>query len=129
MSFGRFGDNWEYGSTQLADGAWHFVTITNSGTASGIAAMSMYVDGSQQTLGGSLANNVNDVTGGSIDIGFSARSHDLPFNGLMDSFSMYGAALTAAQVQSLYGGGSISATGGPLPVTTPVQIAAERRLI
>ncbi len=101
----------------LTTGAWHLVSFSydGSGTAAGVK---IYVDGADVTglslvdsLAGAIDNNQP------FEIGYRSVAAAQPFNGYIDDVRVYGDALGAAQVSSLYGG---QCNAGPfLPAPPP----------
>ncbi len=109
----------------VADGNWHFVTFTDTGTAKAI-----YVDGTLQAL--SQTGFTTADVGNEVELGFSPDIAAFPadgavnMNGNMDEIKFYNVGLSAAQVSQLYTSNTLSSnTGlGLLPATTPVTIAS-----
>jgi hypothetical protein len=85
-------------STALATGTWkHVVVVLGSGQ--GI----LYVDGAAVSTSGTLSLRPADL--GAIDYAYLGKSQftsDPYFDGQIDEFRVYGRALSAAEIQSLY---------------------------
>ena len=86
------------------DGNWHLATVTFS-SATGT---NLYVDGIL-TAGNSSYNTAQNYAGWWM-IGYSNTTYY--FNGSLDDIAIYNTPLTAAQVYTLYGGGSAPACPG-----------------
>lgn len=99
---GGASQHWIFGTTDVADGAWHQVAIVASGTK-GI----FYVDGNSDGSG-TIASSVFD-TGVVAKIANSYNSKK--WHGAIDDFAIFSRALTPADIYDLYtGSGSSSAT-------------------
>ena len=111
--------------TLTAD-AWHLVTTTFQ-----TGSLSLYVDGNlvankyyagTQGMYGATAIPVMTPENEPFLVGYGPGGAD--FNGLMDDFTLYNEALTAAQVQRLYTVGDPQIiVSGSVPAKSPVQIA------
>jgi prepilin-type N-terminal cleavage/methylation domain-containing protein len=93
-----------YGSTNVLDNNWHYVTITYDGS-SNASGVNLYVDGVSETKT-TAQDNLNATTINSRRVGMGARIESAAittnFNGLIDEVRIYSAVLTATQVQSQY---------------------------
>jgi len=92
---------WQYSnSTIVADGNWHHIVVTHSGTTA-----TFYLDGKSdvtRTVGDRTNNSTNDLR-------ISQEIDNIrTFNGLIDDVQIYNYALTAQQVKTLYSGGSVN---------------------
>ena len=99
------------GTATLATGAWKHVAVTLAGSTG-----TLYVDGVQ--VGQNTSMTLKPSSLGSTTqnwIGRSEYSSDPYLDGQIDDFRIYDRALSAAEVQALYGG----ATPTPTPTPTP----------
>jgi len=99
-------DVWATGTSNLRDGAWHLVTGVLDRTG---AQLSIYVDGApQNSVNASALGDVNDP-GSPLEIGrFFRQGWGSPggyFNGSIDEVQIYNRALSAAEIQGMYGAG------------------------
>lgn len=81
----------------ISDGDWHHIVFSNS-----LTAQDYYIDG--QLVTSSENNLATDLEGMVLKIGYSNTDWpEFPFwNGEIDDFRLYGAALTANEVTELY---------------------------
>jgi fibronectin-binding autotransporter adhesin len=102
------------GTANVANGNWNFISIVRSGGTS-----TFYVNG----VADGTATNMNLAEQGTQDIriGFTNNAGDGPvnFNGSISGVSVYGSALTQAQIQALWNNST-----GSLPITTALQLGA-----
>ena len=92
---------WQFTGTTIGTG-WHFIAVTRDGTT-----MRAYIDGTQTpTLTNSTATPI--APSGGVWMGQSSTSDKFPsaFAGYESGWQMYNVALTLAQIQALYAGGS-----------------------
>jgi hypothetical protein len=91
---------WQNTGATIGTG-WHFIAVTRDGTT-----MRAYIDGTQTpTLTSSTATPL--APSGGVWMGQSSTSDKMPaFTGYESGWQMYNVALTLAQIQALYGGGS-----------------------
>lgn len=87
------GNNWIYGNTNIADGRWHHVVGTHSGTTA-----SIYVDGILQTTGSQTATFSTNV----LTIGRSPQTGSQYFNGTIQGVALYNVTLSANQILGHY---------------------------
>lgn len=87
------------GTSALAAGGWHHVAVTLTGSTG-----TLYVDGVQ--VGQNTAMTLTPSSLGTTTLNYIGKSqyNDPYLNGLVDDFHIYGVALTAGQIASLYGG-------------------------
>jgi fibronectin-binding autotransporter adhesin len=114
----RFAGGWLAGSTRVNDNTWHLLTYTD---AAGVKTI--YVDGAPDVLGQGQFFTAD--TGSKVRIGFSPAGQSdgqVPTSGSLSGINIYNAALSPAQVAALYG--SVTGSGGGLPATTDLTIAA-----
>lgn len=95
------------GTAALPTGSWQHVAVTQQGTT-GI----LYVNGAAVGTNASLSLNPHRL--GSTANNYIGKSQfsDPCLDGLVDEFRIYPAALTAAQVQAIYGSDEITASAG-----------------
>ena len=94
----RWGQGWEAGTASVNDGAWHQVVLTFNGNTK-----AAYVDGVLDSLTTDQWGNVGN--GGQFWIGGAADTGDgtANLNGLVDEVYVFDRAISAAEIQSLYG--------------------------
>jgi len=87
------------GLATLPTGGWHHVAVVLNGSTG-----TLYVDGSQ--VGQNTGMTLNPTSLGSTNLNYIGKSqwNDPYLNGIVDDFHIYGSALTAGQIASLYGG-------------------------
>ena len=99
--FGNANDCAVGGASVIADGNWHMVTATFDGST-----MTVYKDGSKQT---SCSMTLNNGSSG-LYVGRSAATRsdlgNFYFTGSVDEPAVWGRALSAAEVSSLYNSGA-----------------------
>jgi len=117
----RYAGGWLTGTTAVNDGNWHFIAMTDNGSAQAI-----YVDGNVDSLLSSMTHVAN---GSQVWIGGRGDTGDgtVAFNGQMDELYMFNRALSQVEVRSLTN--SLSALtvgnfGGQLPSATPLYLAS-----
>lgn len=93
------------GTTSVIDGSWHHVACVLEGT--GTTDITLYVDGSAETVDGSSAETVNsDTTADPVRIGRRpdawSGSGGRVFNGQLDEVRFYSRALSAQEITDLY---------------------------
>jgi autotransporter-associated beta strand protein len=120
----RWGGGWMGGNSNVNDGNWHFIAITdNSG------AKNIFVDGNLDAsyTASQMWNAV--ATGNQLWIGGSADTGDgnLPFNGLIDDVYIYGRALSQAEVTNLMNG--VTVPSPALPSGTDLSVASGASLV
>jgi autotransporter-associated beta strand protein len=116
----RYAEGWQSGTTNIADGNWHFVVMTCN---NGVKAM--FVDGAVDAiLSGGQSFWTGSGTGSQVWIGGTASGADsqIGLNGLIDEFYMFNRALTQAEIQNLMNNATNFA--GNLPPSTAVSVAA-----
>ena len=117
----RYAGGWVSGSSSAvtAPATWQMVTYTdNAGTKA------IYVNGIASTL--TQTGFTTADTGTMVRFGYAADPGDgaAALNGSLSDINIYGAALTAAQVQSLYTSNFASANvSNVLPNNTPVTLS------
>ncbi|WP_431929876.1 LamG-like jellyroll fold domain-containing protein [Nonomuraea jabiensis] len=91
-------------TSAVNDGQWHHVALTVSGTA-----QTLYLDGAQiGTLSGQVstwrehASAGNGITNPALSPAVPATAGAFPFQGQLDEVAVYGAPLTATEVQAHY---------------------------
>jgi prepilin-type N-terminal cleavage/methylation domain-containing protein len=97
IAFAPSGNSAEFsnGYAYNSDDKWHMVAATFNGTT-----VTLYLDGTQQityTSSGPLSVNADPIGVGALTVGPSQF-----FPGLIDNLRIYGRALTAGEVRSLY---------------------------
>jgi len=87
------------GLATLPTGGWHHVAVVLNGSTG-----TLYVDGAQ--VGQNTGMTLNPSSLGSTTLNYIGKSQfsDPYLNGIVDDFHIYGAALSAGQIASLYGG-------------------------
>lgn len=95
MLWSRNNDAWFDGATgeTIPAGEWSHLAVSVSQ-----GYVRVYIDGQQAYAGGSVADFFTDNTG---RFALGVNYWDLPFNGLVDEFNVYDAALSAAEIQAL----------------------------
>lgn len=97
--FGRNGGGgWSISSSNIADGRWHHIVGSYSGSSA-----TLYVDG---VLKAGPANNFFGAGHGLSSIGTYISTGGEYFNGLLDEVNIYSKAVTASEVQNLYAQGA-----------------------
>jgi hypothetical protein len=92
---------YEYGTTNLADGKWHHVVTTFSG--SDVTDHQFYVDGSLEGVGASGSTTVNTSTTSPVWIG-SDPYFSRYMNGIIDEVRIYNRALESEEIIDHYNG-------------------------
>lgn len=92
-------------STPISDG-WHFVTATYDGTA-----LALYVDGeargsNTRNFTGADANTRGWTVGNFSDETNAGHGYNSSFNGLIDEVTIFGRALSLAEIGSIFGAGA-----------------------
>ena len=100
-----YGHNWEEGTANIADGNWHFVVMTCSGTTK-----VNYVDGvldslQQSTLSGVARGNQLWIGGCPTAVSDAVTNLN---GGLIDDVYVYGRALNQSEVTNLMNGNTVS---------------------
>ena len=120
----RWGGGWMGGNSNVNDGNWHFIAITdNSG------AKTIYVDGNLDAsyTASQMWNTV--ATGNQLWIGGTADTGDgnAPFNGLIDEVFVYGRSLNQSEITNLMNGVVVSSP--VLPTGTDLTVASGAALV
>jgi len=123
----RWAGGWLSGTTNppVDDGAWHLVTYTDNGSAE-----TVYVDGVAETttqgfVNGDIGNHIRIGLGGIGETDGNAIS-----SGAIGAINIFPAALSVAQVQSLYTTNLANvATTNILPSTTPVTLTSSTAVL
>ena len=113
----RSWQGWESGTSNIVDGAWHFVVMTcNNGTKA------QYVDGAVDAL--AINQWSGAASGGQVWIGGAASGADsqVGLNGLIDEVYIYDRALGLAEVTNLMN--AVAGTSRALPSASAVTVAA-----
>ncbi|MGC3990395.1 MAG: alginate lyase family protein [Chthoniobacteraceae bacterium] len=100
---GGSGEQQINGTAALPASGWHHVAVTLNGSTG-----TLYVDGAQ--VGQNTAMTLSPSSLGTTTLNYLGKSQfsgDPYMNGLVDDFHIYGTALTAGQVATLYGGLSV----------------------
>lgn len=92
-------------STPISDG-WHFVTATYDGSA-----LALYVDGeargsNTRNFTGAAANTRGWTVGNFSDETNAGHGYNSSFNGLIDEVTLFGRALSLAEIGSIFGAGA-----------------------
>ncbi|MBN2270261.1 MAG: hypothetical protein JXN61_06585 [Sedimentisphaerales bacterium] len=100
-------DGFIFGTTNLADGAWHHVAATLDSDASpDVGEVQLFVDGRAETASSALPRQINTAEGDNLKIAAFNDGDNRYFNGMIDEVAIFNAALTADQVARLcYVGG------------------------
>jgi flagellar capping protein FliD len=90
------------GTTDISDGAWHLITVTNDGST-----LRLYVDGNTTPEGTADSSGVGYITtndGDGLQIGrkWESGSYTGYFNGSVDDVMVFGRGLSAAEAGALY---------------------------
>ena len=95
------GGGYIYGTTMIADGAWHHVAVvlTDDGSAD-ISEAVLYVDGQAETAGGVLSCGVNTESAQDVKVGTNIQG-TVFFEGQMDQLRLYDAPLSAEDIAAL----------------------------
>ncbi len=88
-----------FGTTNVADGSWHYVALTYDGTS-----LRAYVDGRQK--GSTVTQAVNTTVNSSTSIYLGSWSNF--WNGRIDEVAVYNTALTDSQINSHYNIGALT---------------------
>jgi len=81
-------------TASVADGQWHLVSATRSGTAGTI-----HIDGVQAASG---SGTVQPLVSLAVSIGYDHRDNNKRFTGLLDDVRVYSRALSAAELDSIH---------------------------
>lgn len=106
---------WVSSTTSVADGAWHLVTVTGTGSTG-----KFYVDGADA---GSFTYSAPASSTVDAEIGINPDLSHSQFNGLIDDVQLYNRALSAAEVTSLYDGSANHYANTFTGLTTPGAIS------
>jgi hypothetical protein len=94
----------------VADGQWHFVTVTEDNAAGDGVKRKLYVDG--RMVAGSTVMNTLTLGGGNARVG-AVQDGSAGFIGQVDGVFISGSALTATDIAALYAKGSQALTPSP----------------
>ncbi len=84
-----------YSTLTITDKNWHMVAVTKNGSA-----VNLYIDGADVT--GAITPDTCAATGGVTNLGSYATYNTLPWNGSLDEVALWGSALTAANITTLW---------------------------
>ena len=97
-------------SGSWSDGNWHHVVVTTAGTAGTLttADMTIWVDGSSQTLTFHSGNSLSAAITGAYDvrIGQVFGGYGSGWNGSLDEISVWNKALSGPEIAEIYNSGS-----------------------
>ena len=102
--------------TFIADGTWHHVAVTRSGSS-----LEFYVDG---TNVGSDTTGTDLVRDDDIEIGRALWSGSLYLNGSIDEVNIYKRALSASEIRQNYNKGMLSNISTTTPSITSSRVIA-----
>jgi len=93
--------------TYITQGAWHHIAFVFDGSgATNADRAKIYVDGS--SLSGTYSNTIPTTIPSITDWYLGKGSYNVYYNGLMDEMALWvGTALSASDIQALYGNGSL----------------------
>ena len=116
------GNSMSGNSTDLADGNYHLVHATFSGTTR-IAGINFYKDGSGETETRADNYNLNLVTDKDVYLGYNIMGDINPLNGIMDEARMYAGELSSDWIATEYANqnapADFSEAGTPSDVVPP----------
>jgi hypothetical protein len=94
-------------TNRVADGTWHHIAVTQSGSCSG--CLRLYVDGVLEDTqdGRTLVNSSAPfIIGADYDIGYPAWGNIFSFNGSIDELAVFNRAFTYEEVKDIFMAGS-----------------------
>jgi len=112
-------DGFIFGTTNLADGAWHHVAaVLDSDANPDVSEVRLYIDGRAETIGSTLSRQINTAEGDNVKIATFNDGDNRYFQGMVDDAAIFDAALTADQVARLcyIGGDSFLAGCGRIGI-------------
>lgn len=90
---------YQIGSTFIADGQWHHVAVTYSG--SNVMDAQLWVDGKLEPIAANLSQAINTVSGADVKIGNDHNNKY--FNGGISDVRIYNHAMTRSEIAALTG--------------------------
>ncbi|HEU6448987.1 MAG TPA: LamG-like jellyroll fold domain-containing protein [Verrucomicrobiae bacterium] len=120
----RYAQSFVSGTTNLADGNWHFVAMTVSN-----GVKNLFCDGAVDPVLSGSSSWTGSGTGNQLWIGGAASGADskIGFNGLIDDVSVFGRALSRAEITNIMNGAK--ATSPALPANANVILGSGATLV
>ncbi len=100
--------------SQPSSGVWHHMAVVFDKSQTGGDQVKLYIDGALQTVNRNLHSTTNTNNFGNNPIYIFSQGGSSQFtSGIVDDFRVFGTALTASQIMSIYGGGQGTLTASP----------------
>ncbi len=94
------------GSTNIADGKWHYVAaVLEDDASANVSEVKLYVDGNEETLNDVSKRAIDTKAAADVTIGAIDSHYGNYFNGIIDQVQLYDYAFSASGIQRVYNHG------------------------